>query len=160
MADPTTRIDFEEGATGWRVITDQVMGGVSEGRAALREEAGQTYLELTGSVSTANNGGFVQVRYDLPKALAKDAEALHLRVKGDGQLYFIHLKTRGAVRPWHYYQAPFEAAPYWQDITRRMSRWNASPFNRGASSPSALRQAFDPSEEPRFIRRKTGWAAA
>ncbi|MEM6577446.1 MAG: CIA30 family protein [Pseudomonadota bacterium] len=118
--------DFSEGAAGWRVITDQVMGGVSEGRAVLREQAGDTYLELSGTVSTANNGGFVQARFDLTEALPETSSALHLRVKGNAQQYFIHLRQRGASRPWHYYQAAFDAETDWQEITMRFSDFRPS----------------------------------
>ena len=136
MADPVTITDFREGADGWRVITDQVMGGVSEGQATLRKEMGHAYLELTGAVSTANNGGFVQARYDLPERLPQDAGSLHLRVKGNGQRYFIHLRVRGAARPWHYYQAAFEAGPDWQQITL--------PFASFRPSRDGLAQNIDP----------------
>ncbi|MEM6480974.1 MAG: CIA30 family protein [Pseudomonadota bacterium] len=126
MADQTRIADFTSGATGWRVITDQVMGGVSEGRAVLREGADHVYLELTGTVSTANNGGFVQARYDLTEPLPEKAQALQLRVKGNGQRYFIHLRQRGATRPWHYYQAPFDAGPDWKNVTLPFSAFQPS----------------------------------
>ncbi|MEM9498675.1 MAG: CIA30 family protein [Pseudomonadota bacterium] len=108
--------DFEDGRTGWRVITDQVMGGVSSGRFEIRREGAQAFLELTGTVSTANNGGFIQARYDLPDTWPAGARALRLRVRGDGQVYYIHLKLHGAQRPWHYYQASFDAGPDWREI--------------------------------------------
>lgn len=138
MAEPTTIADFSAGAPGWRVITDQVMGGVSEGRAVLREGAGNVYLELTGTVSTANNGGFVQARYDLGDPFPENAKALQLRVKGNGQRYFIHLRQRGASRPWHYYQAPFEAGPDWTDVTL--------PFSAFQSSRDGLDVQIDPAD--------------
>lgn len=136
MAEPVRIADFQDGAEGWRVITDQVMGGVSEGRAVRREEAGRAYLELTGTVSTANNGGFVQARYDLPDPLPAEAEALHLRVKGNGQRYFIHLKARGATRPWHYYQASFKAGPDWQEITLPFADFRPSRDGLAPQIPS------------------------
>ena len=42
--------------TRWRFFTDSVMGGVSSGQVAFLEEAGQTYAQMTGRVSTENNG--------------------------------------------------------------------------------------------------------
>lgn len=51
--------------TGWRFFTDAVMGGVSTGQMVLAQEAGQTHARMTGRVSTANRGGFIQMRLDL-----------------------------------------------------------------------------------------------
>ena len=56
-------------ALRWEFISDQVMGGVSTGRVSLErdETARQTVLHLRGSVSTKNNGGFIQARLKLPR---------------------------------------------------------------------------------------------
>ncbi|MEM6375725.1 MAG: CIA30 family protein [Pseudomonadota bacterium] len=138
MAEPVMIEDFGKGAAGWRLVTDQVMGGVSEGSAVLREEAGRAFLELSGTVSTANNGGFIQARFDLPEGLPETAQSLKIRVKGNGQSYFIHLRQRGASRPWHYYQAPFEAGEDWQEITL--------PFHAFRPSRDGLGTKIAPSE--------------
>ena len=50
---------------GWRFFTDNVMGGISTGQLAFAREDGQTYARMTGRVSTANRGGFIQMRLDL-----------------------------------------------------------------------------------------------
>lgn len=103
-------------AAGWSYLSDQVMGGVSEGRAQLAEEDGQPVLRLTGDVSTANRGGFVQVRLKLPAPLPADATGVILTARGNDQRYFIHLRTRGTALPWQYYQAPFDVTRDWQQI--------------------------------------------
>ena len=41
----------------WQFYTDQLMGGVSEGRASVRSDPEGTYVRLEGLVSTVNNGG-------------------------------------------------------------------------------------------------------
>ncbi len=46
----------------WQFYTDQVMGGVSEVGASVRVDSEGPYVRLEGSVSTANNGGFIQIR--------------------------------------------------------------------------------------------------
>ncbi len=53
----------------WKFFSDQVMGGVSEGRISLKPDEGKFFLRLEGKVSTANNGGFIQVRreFDIKK---------------------------------------------------------------------------------------------
>ena len=44
----------------WAMISDQVMGGVSEVNFYELEEEGNKFYRLEGVVSTANNGGFIQ----------------------------------------------------------------------------------------------------
>ncbi|RMA43616.1 CIA30 family protein [Rhodophyticola porphyridii] len=97
----------------WTYLADTVMGGVSEGNAALHGEA----LRLSGSVSTENRGGFIQARTALPDGLPPAATALRLRVRGNEQRYFIHLRTTGSRLPWQYYQAGFDAPLDWVDVT-------------------------------------------
>jgi len=46
----------------WKFFSDQVMGGVSEGKTALKKDKNKFFLRLEGTVSTENNGGFIQVR--------------------------------------------------------------------------------------------------
>ena len=46
----------------WLYISDRTMGGISEGQAALEQDGKMFFARLTGNVSTANNGGFIQLR--------------------------------------------------------------------------------------------------
>lgn len=106
--------DFNDGPSpNWAFFTDQVMGGVSTGQAVLEDDGGQTFLRLSGQVSTANNGGFIQARLKLAQRVPETAQGIELRVRGNGQTYYIHLRTRGTVLPWQYYQAPFEVTGDW-----------------------------------------------
>ena len=98
-------------ATRWRFFTDQVMGGVSTGQATISQGA----LTLSGRVSTENNGGFIQARRDV--ALPSDASGLRIRLRGDGQRYYIHLRTRRTRLPWQYYQAAVQAPSAWTTVT-------------------------------------------
>jgi hypothetical protein len=113
--------DFSQGtSSGWSFFTDQVMGGVSQGRASLADGA----LRLEGRVSTANNGGFIQVRR--PVSLPETATQIRLRVRGNGQKYYLHLRTSGTRMPWQYYQIGFEATDGWSDVTLPLSAFEAS----------------------------------
>ncbi len=112
-------------ASRWEFISDQVMGGVSTGQVSLRQEDGQTVLNLQGSVSTANRGGFIQARLKLPDRLPADAQGLELKVKGNGQTYYIHARTSGTILPWNFYQAPFDAAPEWATLRIPFQRFEA-----------------------------------
>ncbi len=97
----------------WRFFTDQVMGGQSTGDARFATGA----LTLAGNVSTVNRGGFIQVRRDLDAPLPKETGGLQITVRGDGQDYFIHLRTAATRLPWQYYQARFTAPTDWTEIS-------------------------------------------
>lgn len=51
--------------TRLRMVSDTVMGGVSQGRLTVDAVVGRPCLCLHGEVSLANNGGFVQARLDM-----------------------------------------------------------------------------------------------
>lgn len=109
-------------ALDWSYLADTVMGGVSQGMA--RIEAGA--LRLTGTVSTANRGGFIQARIALPNGLPDGAVALRLRVRGNGERYFIHLRTTRTALPWQYFQQGFDTGPDWAEVTLPLSGFTAS----------------------------------
>jgi len=108
-----------EAAAYWRYVSDGVMGGVSRGSLSFATEDGVGFARLKGDVSTANNGGFIQLRAGISfRALADDGAGLRgirIRARGNGETYFIHLRTTDNRRPWHYYAARFTAGPDWRD---------------------------------------------
>ena len=120
IASPAENImieDFElQPETRWRFFTDGVMGGVSTGQVIFRKEDGSTYARMTGNVSTKNNGGFIQMRMDLPDGAPDDATGVRLVVRGNDEVYFVHLRTSGTVLPWQYYQAAFEVTGDWGEV--------------------------------------------
>ena len=105
--------------TPWRLVTDRVMGGLSDGRMRVGEQQGRRALCLTGAVSLANNGGFVQVNLDLSADGVLDASQLtgvRLVVRGNGEGYKVHLKTPDTRFPWQSYRAGFRAEGDWREI--------------------------------------------
>ncbi|HBG97580.1 MAG: CIA30 family protein [Rhodobacteraceae bacterium] len=100
----------------WSFLADTVMGGVSRGQARLESAGGVSFVRLTGTVSTENRGGFIQVRAPLPDGIPADAAGLRLRVRGNGERYFVHLRAAG-LRPWQFWQAGFDTGPDWRDVT-------------------------------------------
>lgn len=118
VADPMIIDDFTTGAeTRWRYVSDRVMGGVSDGSASFGVADGVSFARLRGTVSTANNGGFIQIRQDLGTPLPADATGITLRTRGNSATYYIHLRPKTSRRPWQFYQAAFEAAEDWQTVT-------------------------------------------
>jgi len=107
-------------STNWEFVSDRVMGGVSSGKIAFVNEDERSSMHLTGQVSLANNGGFIQARTNLnPKGRSFDARrftGVKLRAKGNSQQYAIHLRTAETRMPWQYYQAAFSTNGQWQEI--------------------------------------------
>jgi len=101
-----------------RLISDQVMGGVSRGQLRREEVAGRPALRLTGEVRLENNGGFLQMAGDLP-AKAGQASGLALEVFGNGETYGCHLRTEDLARPWQSFRQSFEAPPQWTRLELR-----------------------------------------
>lgn len=95
-----------------RLVTDRVMGGVSQATLARRVVHGLDAVCLEGDVRTENNGGFVQMTFDLgqvPPALRFALGGIRLRVHGNGETYGVHLRTSDLDAPWQAYRATFEA---------------------------------------------------
>jgi Complex I intermediate-associated protein 30 (CIA30) len=112
--------------TRWRFFTDQVMGGVSTGGVTFAQEDGQPFARMTGQVSTANQGGFIQMRLDLASPPPDGTTGVRLIVRGNGQRYFVHLRTGGTVLPWQYYQAGFDVTESWSEVRVLLNAFEAS----------------------------------
>ncbi len=110
----------------WAYFSDQVMGGVSQGGARIADPDGSPYLHLTGEVSTENRGGFIQVRGELEQPFPAKAQGVVVEVRGNGEGYFLHLRTRGTVLPWQYYQAPIPSGSDWQRLRVPFSAFKRS----------------------------------
>lgn len=106
--------------TKWEFVSDRVMGGVSSGKIEFVSEDERLSMHMTGAVSLANNGGFIQARTDLrPQGRSFDARrftGVKLLVKGNSQQYAVHLRTGQTSLPWQYYQAAFSTNGQWQEI--------------------------------------------
>jgi hypothetical protein len=109
------------GGGRWACVADTVMGGVSGGQLRTEVVAGRRARHLTGTVSLANNGGFLQLAMDFAGGGGSvDASAftgLLLTVYGDGQAYGLHLRTDDVRRPWQSYRARFRAPGAWTTVT-------------------------------------------
>ncbi|WP_099826357.1 CIA30 family protein [Oceaniglobus indicus] len=122
----------------WEYVADTVMGGVSRGRLTDEPVSGRPAHRLTGDVSLENDGGFVQMAFDLcPDGGAFDASAfdgVEIDVIGNGEHYDLRLRTTDLVRPWQSFRTEFRATPEWQSLRL--------PF--AAFAPHKTDAAFDP----------------
>lgn len=103
--------------TTWELVTDRVMGGVSDGALSRETVAGRRALRMTGEVRLENDGGFVQMALDLaPHGAGIDASrwiGLEIDVLGAGGRYNVHLRTEDVERSWQSYRAEFAAPADW-----------------------------------------------
>ena len=104
-------------APDWEFVSDKVMGGISEGEVVQCADEG---ARLTGQVSLENNGGFVQMAFDLePDGAARDVSdwtGLQMEVRGNDERYEVRLRTEQLSRPWQSYMLDFHATSEWQTL--------------------------------------------
>ena len=120
----------------WEFFSDQVMGGVSTGKIAFNNENQLNFINLTGIVSTQNQGGFIQARIKLTEPLTKIIKGIVINAKGNNTIYYVHLRTTGTILPWQYYQAEFSVTSNWEEIK--------IPFKTFKRSGSFLRKTINP----------------
>ena len=110
----------------WEFITDQVMGGVSSGNLTFMNENGANFARMTGNVSLENNGGFIQFRRKVTSHFDKSKQGLELKLRGNKQQYFVHIRTTGTFLPWQYYHAPFSSNSDWTVVRMPFSMFERS----------------------------------
>lgn len=139
-AEPTTIEDFSmQPEARWRFFTDGVMGGVSSGQVVFMQDDGRPHARMTGRVSTANRGGFIQMRLELVAPPPAGTTGVRLVLRGNDQRYFVHLRTSGTLLPWQYYQAGFQVSRGWIEVRLPLSEFVASGvFLRSTVQPGSL----------------------
>ena len=127
-AMPATRVIDDLGrdnlvatiGTRWQLVTDRVMGGVSDGTLVRETVSGRPALRMRGDVSLENNGGFVQMALDLaPDGDLVDASAwtgIELDVIDNDEDYGVHLRTDAVERHWQSYRQSFRAGASWRTV--------------------------------------------
>ncbi|MAH87841.1 MAG: CIA30 family protein [Kiloniella sp.] len=120
----------------WSYTSDRVMGGVSNGGGGYDEVDGRMAIRLFGQVSTANNGGFIQVSLRLdPRSLAAERyRGIEIDVSGNGEDYNVHLTTTRSFPPWRFYKHSFATSSAW---TRHRLPWEDF-------TSESFRRALDP----------------
>ncbi len=110
----------EENAKYWQYISDQTMGGISNGQAFLDKDGDMIFARLTGNVSTANNGGFIQIRTNFSFVnlinTNKDLKGVLLNTKGNGETYHIFIRTSEDRSYRDFYSATFTANDNWEIV--------------------------------------------
>ena len=119
-----------DSGNNWRYVSDRVMGGVSDGEVFLEQDGDVIYARLTGNVSTRNNGGFIQLSSSSSSTYVplmiqsirnsekngKELQGVRLNVRGNGEIYYIFIRTNETRSFSDYYQASFVADADWKMI--------------------------------------------
>ena len=119
----------------WVYLADRVVCGISEGTAQFEDQGIEQVIRLSGEVSTANHGVFIQVRSPVLWEAAKGKTGIKLTVKGNGDQYYLQIRSTDTRLPWHYDQHSFQASGSWSEINL--------PFEAFEKSSSLLRATFD-----------------
>lgn len=118
IIDDRSNNDFTSNlGSNWQLVTDNVMGGLSQGELILDNYKGRNCLHMRGNVTTENNGGFVQIALSLSDQGVFDASAysgIEVEVAGNNELYNIHFRTAELWFPWQSYRSSFTAGSNWQ----------------------------------------------
>ena len=124
----------------WSFFTDGVMGGVSSGKAFVSKSGSDNFVRLEGKVSTANNGGFIQIRHSLKKSLEKDIRGISLKVRGNGEKYYVFIRTSSTLLPWQFYNASFKTSKNWKVIKIKLDAFQpSSSFLRKTIKSSSVK---------------------
>lgn len=65
-------------------------------------------------------------RHKLGTPLNSNITGIRMVVHGNSQKYFVHLRTKGTVLPWQYYQASFNTTNQWSEIRLPLSIFKPS----------------------------------
>ena len=124
----------------WSFFTDGVMGGVSRGKAFLGKSGSDNFVRLEGEVSTANNGGFIQIRHSLAKYLDKNIQGISLKVRGNGERYYVFIRTSSTLLPWQFYNASFKTSKNWKLVKINLKQFQpSSSFLRKTIKSSSIK---------------------
>ena len=119
--------NLDDKRANWSAISDNVMGGISEVNFYEVEEGEEKFYRLEGTVSTANNGGFIQSIIRFPFN-AEEYNGIRIKVRGTNDAYYIWIRTPSSRFPWDRYIASFIPGDKWSIIEIPFSEFQKSNF--------------------------------
>jgi hypothetical protein len=118
----------------WQSFSDRVMGGLSRGTHGFEILERRRCIRLRGEVSLENQGGFVQAALSLEKDRrpfdASQYRGIRISALGNGETYYIHMRTEQTGLPWQYYQASFKTSNKWKIVEIPFDRFVAENIGR------------------------------
>lgn len=120
----------------WRVINDDVMGGISNSTLQINSSGNAVFL---GTVSLANGGGFASVKNEEPLNL-KGFDGIRLSVLGDGNRYSFRFQTGNVnqTNPWSYEHRFDTEENLWQAIDLPFDKFQAVYRGSEVTDPEPL----------------------
>ena len=113
----------------WSFFTDSVMGGLSEGQSTITNLKDRQCYQMTGNVTTENNGGFIQIRTPInPSIDANEYKGISIKVYENNKDYALHVRTKLILAPWQYYSYSFLAKDEWEEIKAPFKDFQKSNF--------------------------------
>lgn len=116
--------DFQAGDVDlrWQIVNDSVMGGISNSDVS---RVTDDTVRFSGTLSMENNGGFASMRSSGRMPDLNGADAVMVRVKGDGRTYQLRLRMDEGWRVPDY-RAEFETRlGEWQTHVLPLSEFKA-----------------------------------
>lgn len=101
----------------WTMVSDQVMGGVSQGTMQTTENG----VNLQGRVSLENNGGFLQIQWQVSNSISQTDLQNYQGIfiewcsEQDEDLELL-LKSGQLWMPWQSYRCKAAAKPEWEKL--------------------------------------------
>ena len=128
------------GTDYWRIVNDDVMGGVSKSNVTL--DPSNFFIFFRGNLSMDNNGGFASCRHAFNDPKLEKTKLFKIRLKGDGKIYQFRVGTSETY------------ASYCYDFQTIKDKWievdilteKLIPKIRGRYVPNA------PSFDPKYVR--------
>jgi len=101
----------------WRMVSDQVMGGASQGHMQMTEQG----VNLQGHVSLANNGGFLQIQWPIAESVERlnltSYQGIFIEWRSQqNETLEILLKSTQLWMPWQSYRCQANITQEWQTI--------------------------------------------
>lgn len=117
-------------------ISDEVMGGKSTGDIKVISNKDENFIRLKGTVSTENNGGFIQFRSNY-NFTDNEYKGIKITARGKVSDYYIHIRTNFLFLPWQYYSGKFEVDNEWKEIEILFSDFKKSNFYQPSNFDSS-----------------------
>ncbi len=141
-SDQSVLIDFRnrEGASGWNVVNDGVMGGRSVGKL---RKADNGALNFFGRLSLENNGGFTSIRSGRIDIEMQPEDGFRVRLKGDGRTYIFNLYPKTQRMAFSYRASLPTVAGEWTEVVVLLKDFTPTSFgrqvkNKGPLSPDQI----------------------
>ena len=127
------------------------MGGVSSAELRQEKRDNSHCSCLSGRTSLHNNGGFVQMKFDIQSSLLRTGyQGIFIELYGSAHEYNLHIKTTQLTRPWQSFRSSLAVEPRWtrflgpyEQLQAHRTDAELEPTKITSIAVVAIGQAFD-----------------